>query len=134
MGGNLFRMLERRTANIGFKGMYKGLVRSGEQATTTYETLITSLGGNPQYASPAARMHEGMDAKIVESLLLPGSADPLSLETAGLTASYSALVLAALHAETLVTFADKAKDGAAKTAMVTAAERLLPVCSAGWTR
>jgi hypothetical protein len=130
MGGNLLRTLEARTSNPVLQGMYVALTTSNDKAIGTWERLIEELGGNPQYASPAARMHEGMDAKIVESLLLPGSADPLSFESAGLMALYAAMTLCALHAETLDSLSDAADDGDAKTAMASAAAELTTI---SWT-
>jgi len=131
MGGNLLRMLHSRTANPMFQAMYAELLASCTGAVETWERLITDLGGNPQYASPAARLHEGMDAKIVESLLLPGSADPLSLETAGLMAAWSALQMSLLHAECLGQFASAADDGAAKDAMTAASAALVTTATTG---
>ncbi len=117
MGGNLLRTLQSRTANPLLQSLYGTLLTSNAKAVDAWERLIGRLGSNPQYASPPARMQEGMDTKIVESLLLSGSADPLSFETAGLMATYSAMTLAVLHAETLSSLADAADDGEAKTAM-----------------
>jgi hypothetical protein len=131
MGGNLFRMLESRTANPVFQAMYAELLASGEQSVAACERLIGQLGGNPQYASPPARLQEGMDAKVIESLLLSGSADLLSLETAGLMAAYCALVLSLLHAETLETLAGEATDSDAKQALVQGAREIAVVARSG---
>jgi hypothetical protein len=63
MGGNLLRTLEARTSNVVLQGMYVALKKSNDRAIGAWESLIGELGGNPQYASPPARMQEGMDAR-----------------------------------------------------------------------
>lgn len=131
MGGNLLRTLEDRTANPVLQAMYVALLKSNNKAIGAYERLIGELGGNPQYASPLARMQEGVDAKVIESLLLSGSADPLSFETAGLMALYSAMAGSVLHAELLAGLAEAAEDGDAKSAMGEAAAELTEVSYAG---
>jgi hypothetical protein len=124
MGRNLLRTLEARTSNPVLQGMYVALLASTDKAVQAWERLSGQLGSNPQYASPPARMQEGMDTKVVEALLLPGSADPLSFETAGLMAAYSAMTLSVLHAELLTGLAEVADDSEAKRAMTAAAGEL----------
>ena len=52
-----------------------------------YEQLITDLGGDPHYVSPAARITEQLGAKLLEGpVLLAGSVDLVTLETAFLEA------------------------------------------------
>lgn len=131
MGGNLLRTLEARTSNPVLQAMYVALLKSNNTAIGAYERLIDQLGSNPQYASPLARMQEGMDAKITESLLLSGSADPLSFETAGLMGVYSAMTVSVLHAELLAGLAEAADDSDAKDAMGEAAAELTEVSYAG---
>lgn len=131
MGGNLLRTLEARTSNVVLQGLYVALLTSNDAAITAWEGLIGRLGGNPQYASPPARMQEGMDTKIVESLLLPGSADPLSFETAGLLAVYSAMSLSVLNVQLLSSLAEACDEGEAKTAMTGASEELSTIAWSG---
>lgn len=131
MGANLLRTLEARTSNPVLQGMYVALRKSNDTAIQSWERLIGQLGGNPQYASPPARMQEGMDAKIVESLLLPGSADPLSFETAGLMAVHSAMSVSVLHGGLLSSLSEAADDSDAKQAMSSAAKELAGIADTG---
>lgn len=132
-GVDLLTMLGERTTNPVLQALFAQLKATAAEAVSLWEQLIRALGGNPQYASPMARMTEGMDTKIVESFLLNGSADPLTFEAAGLQAAFAAQSLNVLNAHTLATFADKADDGDAKQAMAGAAKALTTVAEMGLT-
>lgn len=93
MGINLFRMLGSMTANPMLQPMYATFRADAERAVEAWERLITRLGGRHTYVSPAGRMTEGMDSKIIEAFQGSGSADLLTIELKGVEAVLSAASL-----------------------------------------
>jgi len=86
MGVNLFRFLIANTNNPMLQPSYTQFLREAEVAVDAWELLITRLGGSPALVSPAGRMTEGVDQKLIESFLAMGSADPLTMELKGVEA------------------------------------------------
>ncbi|MEX5710190.1 hypothetical protein AB1484_18250 [Parafrankia sp. FMc6] len=126
MGLNLLRTLHTRTDNPALRSRYADLESDTLEAVTAWERLIIALGGNPQYASPAGRVTEGLDSKIVEALLLSGSADQMTFEQACLQAFLTGANQCVANATLLAAFADEADDSPAKQEMTVSAEALLP--------
>jgi hypothetical protein len=120
MSVNLVRTLHARTDNPALRSRYASVETETLQAVDTWQGLIRELGGNPSYASPAGRATEALDNKVVEALLLSGSADPMTFEQAGLQAFLAGANQCVANAALLAAFADEAKDGPAKQAMITA--------------
>jgi hypothetical protein len=123
-GMNLLRALAANSDNPLTKPQLVTMRGQQETSIEAYEQLITSLGGNPQYASPAARMTEGLDSKIVESFSLSGSADPLTRELKGVEALLLAATCTVANVELLKSLAGDAKEGETKTALETAVTAL----------
>ncbi|CUU56235.1 hypothetical protein Ga0074812_107119 [Parafrankia irregularis] len=132
MSLNLLCTLHARTDNPALRSRYAELETETLQAVDIWERLIRDLGGNPQYASPAGRATEGLDNKIVEALLLSGSADPITFEQAGLQAFLAGANQCVANAALLSAFAEKADDGAARKAL-TGAAGILSKAAAGHT-
>lgn len=126
-GVNLFRTLRARSNNPGLVARYGELIEETHRAVDAWEALITRLGGNPQYASPAGRSTEALDGKLVEAFTLTGSADPLTMEFAGVQAVFAAACLCVANAGIVARLAQEADDGAARTALQGAAATLEPL-------
>lgn len=111
MGMNLFRMLGSMTNNPMLHPMYKQFVGEASNSVDAWERLITRLGGRHTYVSPAGRMTEGMDSKIIESFQGSGSADPLTVELKGVEAVLTASALCVANVALLRTTANGLPEG-----------------------
>jgi hypothetical protein len=129
LGVNLFRTLSALTQNPKLKPEYDRLAGEAEQASLIWGRLIRESGGNEQYVSPPARLTETMDNKVIEALLGSGSADPLSVELAGVKAVLVAATLCVANARTLEQIAEAA-EGPAAEKMMEAATELGPMADA----
>jgi rubrerythrin len=86
-GTHLYRSVAARSNNPMLKRKYEQFGEQTERHATLVEELITVLGGDPQYVSPAARAIEGSDTKLLESTwALEGSVDLMTAESVMLTA------------------------------------------------
>jgi rubrerythrin len=86
-GFHLYRTASGLTKNPMLSVKYQEFGSQTESHIGILEQLITELGGKPGYVSPAARMVEGMNAKMLEAVvLLSGSADENTVEQAMLEA------------------------------------------------
>jgi hypothetical protein len=121
-GKNLFQALGHRTANPMLQGKYKQFREESVVAVQTYEQLATRLGAPIRYISPAARMTEAIDGKLLEAFQLSGSADPLVLELKGVEAVLMAATLCVANVAIFDQIAAGLPDGDAKAAF----EELLP--------
>jgi len=126
MGINLLRTLHARTDNPALRRRYADLEGETLEAVGVWEDLVARLGGTDQYASPAGRATEALDGKIIEALLLSGSADPMTFEQAGLQAYLCAARLCDANVRLLDKLADAADIGAARTTLETAVAALTP--------
>ncbi len=122
----LYQALAAISDNPATKPKFEQFKAESMQAVDAYEGLIADLGGDPQYVSPSARMTEAMDSKLVESLLLSGSADPEAREAAGVDAALVASTMCVANTALLERIAAGADEGPARDAMVQAAEKLRP--------
>jgi len=86
-GLNLYRVAAELSDNPMLVAKYEEFGRETAEHISIYETLITALGGDPAYVSPAARMTEQLGNKLLEApISLAGSVDLLTLETSLLEA------------------------------------------------
>lgn len=85
-GVHLYRALAGLSQNAEHKAKYEEFGRETEEHIEVYSNLIKELGGDPMYVSPAARLTEFSDSKLLESLLLTGSIDLKTQELAGVEA------------------------------------------------
>jgi len=127
-GVNLFRMLAATSNNPALIKKFGEFADEAMQASQQWAELIVSLGGNPNYVSPPGRLTETMDAKIVESFQGAGSADPLSIEMAGVQATLAASTLCVAFVDALAALAAEA-DGEPAGLMRDAAARLRPAAA-----
>jgi rubrerythrin len=90
-GTHLYRAVSGRSNNPMLKRKYEEF---GEETAThveILESLITQMGGNPNYVSPTARAVEGQNTKLLESTYTTsGSIDPMTAEMAMLDAVFLA--------------------------------------------
>jgi len=117
-GAHLYRTVAGLTQNPMLAGRYKEFLAETEHHVDVLQELITKLGGDPFYVSPMARLVHGMDAKLIEAIVLTaGSAEILDLE--------SAMLEAVLLAETkdhgnwsiLATLAEELDEGEIRSAI-----------------
>ncbi|WP_018638017.1 hypothetical protein [Parafrankia elaeagni] len=123
---SLLRTLRARADNPGLRSRYGELESETFQAIGIWERLIESLGGNPQYASPAGRAVEGLDTKTTEALLLSGSADPETFDQAGLRAFAAAATQSGLNVRLLAALARGADKGTSRDLLESAVRELEP--------
>jgi hypothetical protein len=121
-GKNLFQALGHMTANPMLQAKFKQFREESVVSVQGYEQLATRLGAPIMYISPAARMTEAMDAKLLEAFLLSGSADPLVLELKAVEAVLLAATLCVANAALFEAIAVGLPDGDAKAAF----DELLP--------
>jgi rubrerythrin len=80
-GFHLYRSLAGRTNNPVLKAKYEEFGEETYHHIEVLEQLLTELGADPQYVSPAARATEKMDTGLLEStFLLEGSVDLMTQE------------------------------------------------------
>jgi ferritin-like metal-binding protein YciE len=80
-GAQLYRSVADRTNNPVLKQRYKHFGNETVEHVETLEGLITGLGGDPGYISPAARATEKAGIGLLEStFLLAGSVDLMTQE------------------------------------------------------
>jgi hypothetical protein len=90
-GTHLYRSVAARSLNPMLKRKYQQFGEQTLRHAELLEELITTLGGDPQYVSPAARALQGADTKLIESTwALDGSLDPMTAEAVMLTAVFIA--------------------------------------------
>lgn len=128
MGKNLFQLLGQTTANPMLQAQYATFRGDAVTAAEGYMMLVEALGGNPRYASPAGRMTEGLDQKMIESFLAAGSADPLTLDLKGVEQVLLASTTCVANTSLLAELAEGLdEDSEARAAMETAVAALAPV-------
>src|SRR5207249_2838314 len=86
-GVHLYRVVEGASRQPELKEQYGRFLGQTERHVAILQRLITALGGNPCYVSPAARLVHSMNTGILQGVVLAtGSADPLTRESAMLEA------------------------------------------------
>jgi rubrerythrin len=85
-GVHLYRSAIAQTHNEAWRQRYQAFLGETEEHVRILESLVSQLGGDPMYVSPAARLDELQNAKLMEPILLAGSFDSITSELAGLEA------------------------------------------------
>jgi hypothetical protein len=86
-GLTLYRVAAELSENPMLVTKYEEFGRETAEHIGIYEALVSRLGGDPAYVSPAARMTEQMGAKLLEApISLAGSVDLVTLEASILEA------------------------------------------------
>jgi rubrerythrin len=126
-GRHLYRTVSERTNNPILKAKYTSYGEETERHAEILENLITAMGGNPNYVSPAARATEGADTKLVESTyLLAGSVDIMTQEMVMLDAVLLAETVDHANWTALAELADELPEGAARDALMDAVAEVGP--------
>lgn len=126
MGVNLFRSLGAITANPMFQTTYARFGQDALANVEAYEGLITRLGGQLGYISPAGRMTEAIDAKLLEAFQGAGSADPATIDLKGVEAVLLASTMCVANIGVLRRIGDGLDDGDAKSAIGEAVATIEP--------
>jgi hypothetical protein len=80
-GRHLYRAVAAQTHNPMLKRRYEHFGAETEEHITVLQTLVTAIGGDPGYVSPAARATEKLDSGAVEAtFLVDGSLDLMTKE------------------------------------------------------
>jgi rubrerythrin len=120
-GYHLYRTVSALTKNPMLSSKYQEFGAQTENHIGILEQLITDLGGTPGYVSPAARMTEAMNTKMMEAVtLISGSADENTVEQVMLEAVVLAETKDHANWRLLGQLAEKMSDGGAKNAFLAA--------------
>jgi rubrerythrin len=79
-GFRLYRVIAEKTQNPMLARKYREFGQETEEHIRILSDLIARLGGDKMYVSPAARMTELVGSKLLETSLVAGSADIMTLE------------------------------------------------------
>lgn len=121
-GVHLYRSVAGRTNNPMLKRKYQEFGRETERHVEVLETLITEVGGDPQYVSPAARAVEGSNTHLLQStFLLAGSVDVMTQEMVLLDAVLMAEAMDHANWGTLTEMVTIMPEGPLRAAFLTAA-------------
>jgi hypothetical protein len=110
-GASLFKALEAQTNNPMAQRRFSEFIDDAYQAVDAYDSLMARLGIPGHYASPAARMTEAIDTRLVSAFLLAGSADQMTVELKGIEAVLLASTICVANASLLRTIADGLDEG-----------------------
>lgn len=125
LGTNLFRAFARTTANPMLGVRFKQFEADARAAVETYHQLFAQLGVPWGYISPAARMTEAMDSKLLEAFLLAGSGTPMVLELKMVEATMMATTICIANDASLSAIAAGLDEGnEVRTALEAAVEQL----------
>jgi len=123
---HLYRVVATRTQFDEWRARYEEFGKESLQHIQIYEDLITRLGGDPMYVSPNARMCELKSTKMLDTLLMSGSVDELTLELTGLEAVIAAENQCHSNWELLSALADQVNDPMIKGAIQDAVKQVMP--------
>ena len=123
---HLYRVVATRTQNDEWRARYEAFGKESEDHVRIYEELITRLGGDPLFVSPMARMCEHKSNKMLDTLLLSGSVDELTLELTGLEAVIAAEHQCHSNWELLSALAETVGDTTIKGALQDAVKQVMP--------
>jgi rubrerythrin len=85
-GVHLYRTVAGMTAIDEWREQYELFGDQTKDHVRILEELIVALGGDPMYVSPAARLTEIQNSKLLEAMLLSGALDTPTIELACLEA------------------------------------------------
>jgi rubrerythrin len=79
-GVHLYRAVAGATLQDDWRAQFERFGDQTKEHVRILEELVTSLGGDPMYVSPAARLTETQNTKIIETMLVSGSFDQVTAE------------------------------------------------------
>jgi hypothetical protein len=121
-----FNALGNATVNPMLKAAYTRFGEDALVAVEAYEQAIFELGGDVQYVSPAAMLTEAIDSKMLEALLLSGTADPMTLDVKTISIAASGAANCVINEATLRAFVEAADDGEATQVLTRLADAVGP--------
>lgn len=125
-GRHLYRSVAGRTLNPMLRSKYEEFGDETEHHAAVLEQLITTMGGDPQYVSPAARATEAAGKKIIESTYgLGGSLDVMTAEMAMLDGVLLAEAIDHANWTAMSRLANDLPEGDMRDAMRTAVDEVL---------
>lgn len=125
-GYHLYRVIAEQTQNPMLARRYREFGQETEDHIRILSDLISQLGGDPMYVSPAARMTEAVGGKLIEAQLLSGSADIMTLELTMLEAVVLAETKDHANWSFLSMLAQELPDSDAKSAIQAAVAQVAP--------
>jgi rubrerythrin len=124
-GRHLYRSVATRTNNPVLRSKYEQFGAETERHAQILEQLITAMGGDPMYVSPAARAVEGTDTKVLEStFMLSGSVDIMTQELVMLDAVLIAESVDHANWSALADLVDEFPDGNLRAALAEAVDEV----------
>lgn len=129
-GRHLFRSVTTRSNNPVLQARYEEFGQAAERNVTMLEGVITAMGGDPRYVSPAARAVEGTDTKVLEStFLLSGSVDAMTQEMVLLDGVLIALSTSSANWSAMIEMAGTLPEGEVKHTITDGVAEAAPVCN-----
>jgi rubrerythrin len=126
-GAQLYRSLAQRTNNPMLKKQYEHFGEETTEHVGILEQLVTDLGGDPGYVSPAARATTKAGTALLEStFLLTGSVDLMTQELVMLDAVLLAEAKDHANWSCLATLAGTLAEGDVRDAFTGAVEQVQP--------
>jgi|GEM_PF-913966 len=117
-GRHLYKSVAGRTGNPMLKARYEQFGEETERHVQLLEALVTALGGDPLYVSPAARAVEGMDSHLLQSTyLLTGSVDLVVQERVMLDAVFVAETICHSNWQMLIAICEAMPEGPVRDEM-----------------
>ena len=124
-GAQLYRSVDQRTNNPVLQERYRHFGQETVEHVAILEQLITELGGDPAYVSPAARATEKAGTALLEStFLLGGSVDLFTQEQVMLDAVLLAEAKDHANWSCLAGMVEDLPTGEARTALETAIDEV----------
>lgn len=125
-GVNLFTSLAARTDNPAAKHRFEKFRDDALSAVAAYDALLGQLGVPVHHASPAARMTEAMDTRLLSAFLLTGAADQMTIELKGVDAVLLASTMCVANSALMRSVAEAMDEGPSRTAVEQALEQIEP--------
>jgi hypothetical protein len=116
-GVNLFTSLAARTDNPAAKHRFEQFRDDAFAAVVAYDQLLEHTGVPAHYASPAARMTEAMDTRLLSAFLLTGAADQMTIELKGVEAVLLASTMCVANSALMRSVAESMEEGPSRTAV-----------------
>ena len=123
MAVNMYRALQTVTTNPMLRSVFADFEQDSVKAVAVHAELMQTLEIPMYYVSPAGRMTEGLDAKMIESFLTAGSADPVTIDLKAVEAVLLGSTMCVANTGLLRAICDEA-EGATRTALQTAIDAL----------
>jgi len=121
-GVHLYRTVEGMTQDPEWAAKFREFGEQTKEHVRILESLVLQLGGDPMYVSPAARLTEALDSKLLETLLVSGSFDAATLEVACIEAVLQGERKCHANWEFLRQLADSLPGGSAASALRSAVD------------